>query len=184
MQSTLEIKNIVHLHILASESTPISVQQPAYKGKGRFGLGSDGYFLSGNNSIWKVRSAETSAWTRIKACAACDRPAAKPDRTARVPVRRVIPDVCECRRTKALRPSGLAGSVANTLCDRSRPSAGRNQAASCCSSRVTTSDMAHGPTPNARSIMRFSPMGSRVRLKAAAWPFRRARITSNPLIVA
>jgi hypothetical protein len=39
-----------------------------------------------------------------------------------------------------------------------------------------------GPRPNARSTMRASPRMSRVRLKIAAWPLRRARITSNPAI--
>ena len=88
------------------------------------------------------------------------------------------------------------GSVANFWYRRNCPFAGRSQAASCCSSQVMVSDMTHGPTPKARSIMRFSPMGSRVRLKACAWPLRNARVRghlepmavdrspSKPLIVA
>lgn len=50
--------------------------------------------------------------------------------------------------------------------------------------RATASASALAPMPKARSTMRASPRMLRVRLKIAAWPLRRARITSNPLIVA
>jgi len=77
------------------------------------------------------------------------------------------------------------GSVAKFCSGRVGPSFGRSYAAARLSSMIATaSAITQGPTPKARSIMRFSPMGSRVRLKARPWPFRRARITSNPLIVA
>lgn len=78
------------------------------------------------------------------------------------------------------------GSVANFITRRSYPSIGHSYAAAlkCSSISVIASVMTHGPTPKARSIMRFSPTGSRVRLKTRPWPFRRARITSKPLIVA
>ncbi len=77
------------------------------------------------------------------------------------------------------------GSVAKFSESRSCPSFRHNYAAArLCSMRATASVIAHGPKPKARSIMRFSPMGSRVRLKARPWPLRSARITSKPLIVA
>ena len=48
----------------------------------------------------------------------------------------------------------------------------------------TASASAPAPMPKARSTMRASPRMSFVRLKIAAWPLRRARITSNPMMVA
>ena len=53
-----------------------------------------------------------------------------------------------------------------------------------CSSIATTSVSALGPMLKARSTMRASPRMSPVKLKIAAWPLRRARMTSKPLIVA
>ncbi|MBB6488459.1 N12 class adenine-specific DNA methylase/adenine-specific DNA methylase [Rhizobium lusitanum] len=53
-----------------------------------------------------------------------------------------------------------------------------------CWSIATTSVSALGPIAKARSTMRASPRMSPVKLKIAAWPLRRARMTSNPLIVA
>ena len=77
------------------------------------------------------------------------------------------------------------GSVANFITGRSYPSIGHTYAAARLSSMIATaSAMTQAPTPKARSIMRFSPMGSRVKLNMRPWPFRSARITSKPLIVA
>lgn len=54
----------------------------------------------------------------------------------------------------------------------------------CWASNAAASVNALGPMLNARSTMRASPRTSPVRLKIAACPLRRARITSKPLIVA
>lgn len=51
-------------------------------------------------------------------------------------------------------------------------------------SSATASVSAVSPMPKARSTMRASPRMSPVRLKIAACPLRKARMTSKPLIVA
>ncbi|MDQ0458308.1 hypothetical protein QO005_004669 [Rhizobium paknamense] len=53
-----------------------------------------------------------------------------------------------------------------------------------CARRATASVSALGPIPKARSTIRAFPRMSPVRLKMAACPLRKARMTSNPLIVA
>lgn len=58
------------------------------------------------------------------------------------------------------------GSVANFATSRTYRSDRHAYAAICFSSQAIVSAMTHGPMPKARSIMRFSPMGSRVKLYA------------------
>ncbi len=60
--------------------------------------------------------------------------------------------------------------------------AGWSSSSSAMSAAASASALA--PIPKARSTMRASPRMSCVRLKIAAWPLRRARITSNPMMVA
>jgi transposase-like protein len=79
-----------------------------------------------------------------------------------------------------LQTSELDGVIRVVLLPRLQ--AGWRLSVSPMSAMVSAS--AEGPRPNARSMMRASPRMSRVRLKIAAWPLRRARITSNPAIVA
>ena len=55
---------------------------------------------------------------------------------------------------------------------------------SCSLMNCTASASALAPSPKARSTMRASPRMSPVTLKARAWPFRSARMTSKPLMVA
>ena len=76
------------------------------------------------------------------------------------------------------------GSVANLSSGRKGASVRHNYAARWSSIMAKASVMTHGPTPKARSTIRFSPIGSRVRLKARPWLLRRACIPSKPLIVA
>ena len=84
----------------------------------------------------------------------------------------------------------IAGSVANFWHGRSESGhchvplgqAGWKSALSL--RRATASASAPARIPKARSTMRASPRMSCVRLKLDAWPLRRARITSNPRIVA
>lgn len=52
-----------------------------------------------------------------------------------------------------------------------------------CARRAMTSVSALGPIPRARSTIRASPRTSPVRLKMAARPLRKARMTSKPLFV-
>jgi len=52
------------------------------------------------------------------------------------------------------------------------------------SSMVIASARAQGPMPKVRSTIRASPRTSFEKLKMPAWPLRRARMTSKPLIVA
>jgi len=60
----------------------------------------------------------------------------------------------------------FVGPAANFCARRKIPSVRHNYAASCSSSQTIVSAMTHCSTPKACSIMRFSPMRSRVRLKA------------------
>ena len=82
------------------------------------------------------------------------------------------------------------GFVANFCVGRRDPEAWalRRLQAGCRLSVFPVSDTvsvsAEGPRPNARFATRASPQMSLVRLKTAALPLRRARITSNHAIVA
>ena len=117
---------------------------------------------------------------------------ASPYAVLRAAVRALHPDTRAVRGFRAARKRFYlrmlcAGSVANIFdgCEEDfLRFVHAGLALKFCSSIATTSVSALGPMLKARSTMRASPRMSPVKLKIAAWPLRRARMTSKPLIVA
>ena len=95
-----------------------------------------------------------------------------------------------CARQRRSLSGGLSGAVANSVLYGGHPvGCARHRSQAICSWSASlragaTSASAEAPIPNARSTMRASPRISRVQLKAAACPLRKARISSNPRMVA